>query len=98
MPGEGRQHLLADGGEHGIVAPRRGGDKVVQRLMQAGHLGWIETRRPRLDALALAGQKQTRAIADEPLLAVGMAEHRRQAGEIFLPGQSGEGGLSCICH
>jgi len=84
MPGKGRQHLRADGGEQGIVAPRRGGDEVVQRLMQAGRPGWIEARRHRLDALALAGQKQTRAIADEPLRAVGMAEHRRQAGEVFL--------------
>ena len=76
MPGEGRQHLLADRGEHRFIAPRRGGDEVVQRLVQAGHLGRIETRRHRLDALALAGQQQARAIADEPRLAVGMAEHR----------------------
>ena len=84
MPGEGRQHLLADGGEHRRIAPRRGGDEVVQGLVQAGHLGWLETRRHRLDALALAGQQQARAIADEPRLAVGMAEHRRQTGEVFL--------------
>jgi hypothetical protein len=28
--------------------------------VQAGHLGWLETRRHRLDALALAGQQQAR--------------------------------------
>ena len=43
MPGKRRQHLLTDGGEHGFIAPCRGGDEVVQRLVQAGHLGWIET-------------------------------------------------------
>jgi hypothetical protein len=57
---------------------------VVQRLVQAGDMGWVEARRHRLDALALAGQQQAGAIADQPLLTVGMAEHRRQVGEVFL--------------
>jgi len=53
-----RQHLRTDGGEHGFIAPCRGGDEVVERLVQAGYLGRIARRRHRLDALALARQQQ----------------------------------------
>ena len=56
MPGQGGQHLLANRGEHGRVAPRGRGDEVVQRLVQAGHAGRVQARRHRLDALALARQ------------------------------------------
>ena len=70
---QGGQHLLADRGQHRRVAPRRRCNKVVQRLVQAGHVGWVEARRHRLNALALAGQQQAGAVVENPLFAVGMA-------------------------
>ena len=70
---QGGQHRLADRGQHRRVAPRRRCNKVVQRLVQAGHVGWVEARRHRLNALALAGQQQAGAVVENPLFAVGMA-------------------------
>ena len=61
-PGQGGQHLLAHGGEHGRIVPRRLGDEVMQGLVQAGNMGRVEARRHRLDALALAGQQKAGAI------------------------------------
>ena len=62
VPGQCGQHLLAHGGEHGRIVPRRLGDEVMQGLVQAGNMGRVEARRHRLDALALAGQQKAGAI------------------------------------
>src|SRR4051794_22199052 len=64
--------------------PGRGGDEVVQRLVQAGHLCRIEACGHGLDALALTRQQQAGAIADEPFLAVGMAKDIGQLREVVL--------------
>src|SRR3954469_4289635 len=84
VPAKGGQHLLANRGEHGRVTPRGGGDEVLQRLVQAGHAGRVETRRHRLDALALARQQEARAIADHALPAVGVAQHLGQPRQVRL--------------
>jgi hypothetical protein len=74
VPGQGRQHLLAHGGEHGRIIPRGLGDEVMQGLVGCLDMPRIEAGGHRLDALALAGQQQAGAIAAQRIDPVGVTD------------------------
>ena len=71
---DGGQHAGADHGEHRRVGPIGLGDEVVQRFMGGLDPSGLDPSRHRLDALALAGQQQARAVAPNRGEAVSMAE------------------------
>ena len=58
----GGQHLAANLTQPCTVAPSRLGHDVVQRLMHLPHLGRRQTRRHRLDTLALDWQKKALGV------------------------------------
>jgi len=58
----GGQHLTANLPQQGRVAPGRLGHDVVQRLMHLAHVCRSQTRRHRLDALALDRQKKSLGV------------------------------------
>jgi hypothetical protein len=80
MPGEGGQNLLTDRREQGGVAPGRGGDEVMQRLVQTRHVGRVETRGDRLDTLALTRKQQTGTVANQPVMPICVPQDRGQPG------------------
>ena len=72
MPHQGRQHLLANRGKHGRIAPCCGGDEVVQRLVQAlaardrrqalAELTQLQQQEPRSEALIQSLKSATLAL------------------------------------
>ena len=62
MPLDGGHHLLAHGGQHGLIGPVGLGDEVVQRLVRGLHPTGFHARGHRLDALAIAGKQQSGTV------------------------------------
>ena len=75
MPRDRRQHRRPHRGQDRRIVPRRLGHHVVQRLMFGLHMGGVEPRRHRLDALALTGQQQAGAVGLRRGRAAGMPQH-----------------------
>ena len=62
VPLDDRQHAGAHRGEHRVIRPVGLGYEVMQRLMRRLHPPRLHPRRHRLDALAIAGQQQSRTV------------------------------------
>ena len=75
MPLDRRQHLRPHRGQDRRIVPVRLCHHVVQRLMFGLHMGGVEPRRHRLDALALTGQQQAGAVGLRRGRAAGMPQH-----------------------
>ncbi len=91
-----RQGVVRSHPQQRLGVPRRIGHEVVHRLVPGPHVGRIDLRRHRLDALALARQEKTRQVVPQRLPPVRMAQHRAQTLDIrFEPLSLG---LVSVCH
>jgi hypothetical protein len=62
VPLDDGQHLGAHRREHHVVRPVGLRYEVMQRLMRSLHASRLHPRSYRLDALAIAGQQQSRTV------------------------------------
>ena len=72
-----RQGARLHGGEHRLVGPVRLRHEVVQRLMCCLYTPRLHARGHRLDALAITGQQQSRAIRLKRRRAIGVTKRQR---------------------
>ena len=96
VPLDRRQHLRPHRGQDRCIVPRRLGHHVVQRLMFGLHMGGVEPRCHRLDALALAGQQQAGAIGARRGRAAGMPQHSGNRIQISRQPRFAAQRLSCF--
>ena len=82
MPPEDGQDMGAHGREHGIVGPLGLRHEMMQRLVRRPHTPRLHARGQRLDAFALAGQQQPRAIRLERGGTIGVSQFRRDRLDI----------------
>src|SRR5208283_4771566 len=82
LPRHRGQHLAAHLLQQHGVAPGRVGHDVVQRLMHLPHLARRQTRRHRLDALALEGQEKALGVILHGDDAIGVSGDLRQMIQI----------------
>jgi hypothetical protein len=80
----GRQSILSNRTQQRTITPGRGRDEVMQRLMFGTDMTGIKSCCHRLDAFALAGQKQAREVTTQRLDAVGMIEFVAQQIQVVL--------------
>jgi hypothetical protein len=70
LAGHGRQHLPHDGGQHGLVAPRRRAHQVLERLPRRLDTVRVEPGGNGFNRLALPRQQQAAAVVLQGLLSV----------------------------
>jgi len=68
--GHGRQHLPHDGGQHGLVAPRRRAHQVLERLPRRLDAVRVEPGGDGFNRLALPRQQQAAAVIFQGLFPV----------------------------
>ena len=76
------QHAGAHRRKHRVIGPIGLRHEVMQRLVRCLHAARLHARGHRLDAFAIAGQQQSRAIRSERRGAIGMAKRRRDRLDI----------------
>ena len=96
MPLDRRQHLRPHRGQNRRIVPLRLGHHVVQRLMFGLHMGGVEPRRHRLDALAFPGQQQAGAVGLRRGRAAGMPQHTGNRIQISRQPRFAGQRLSCF--
>jgi len=82
LAGHGRQHLPHDGGEHGLVAPRRRAHQVLERLPRRLDAVRVEPGGHGFNRLALARQQQAAAVIFQGLFPVPVPRGFGQALQI----------------
>ena len=87
-----RQNLGAHHGQQRLIGPVRLGNKVVQGLVSCLDATRLHARGDRLDALALTGQDQARAVGLQGRRSIRVTEHARQTLHISYKAR-----LSCFC-
>src|SRR5690242_17744771 len=80
----GWQRILTNYAQERAIAPGRGRDEVVQRLMPRTDVARIDPGRNRLNALALAGQKQPGEIVTQGLNSISAINLIAQQSEVML--------------
>ena len=84
FPRHGRQHLAANLFQERVIAPGRVSHDVMQRLVHLAHVAGGQTRRHRLDALALNRQHETLGVVFDRNHAISMSGSSRQTVQIDL--------------
>ncbi len=73
-----RQQLPLNRGQQSPIGPVGLGHEVVQGLMRGAHLGRIDTRRNRLDALTFQRQQEPRRVLTKRRLTIGVTKRCRK--------------------